>query len=113
MQRETTTFTTPYSKQVVVVKTYLTGREKRQLQNALLNTGELQFNIDTKKIEGISGALADKEQDTLWALIVDSIDGKADDIVNTILDMRSEDYEFVVKKINDINAGISEEKKTI
>ena len=112
MQRETTTFTTPYGKHTVVVKTYLTGREKRELQNALLNTGGLQFNIETKKIEGISGALADKEQDTLFGLIIESIDGKTEGIVDMVLDMRGEDYNFVVSKVNEINTGLTEEKKT-
>lgn len=115
MNRETQTIITPQGNHTVVLKTYLTGREKRALQNALLNTGTLQFNTVTKKIEGITGEIADKEQDTLIAMLIESVDGKTEGILDMVLDMRGIDYEFIVAKINEVKGGPvdTEEKKTV
>lgn len=113
MNRETLTVTTPISKQVVVLNTYLTGREKRQLTNIFLQ-GNLQFNTESKNVSGIDYALIDKEQDTVWGLVVVSVDGSSEDVVNKILDMRAEDYDFVVKEVNKVrNDTKFEEKKTV
>lgn len=112
MNRETTTITTPVSKQVVVINTYLTGREKRQLTNVFLQ-GDLKFNADSKNVTGINYALIDKEQDLAWSLVVVSIDGVTEGIVEKILDMRSQDYDFIVAEVNKVTKDTSfEEKKT-
>lgn len=112
MNRETKTIVTPQGNHQVVVKSYITGREKRALQNALLSGGTLQFNVETKKIEGITGEIADKEKDTLMAMLIESIDGKTEGILDMVLDMRGADYEFIVNEINKINnGGVSDEEK--
>lgn len=113
MNRETQTITTPVSKQEVVINTYLTGREKRQLQNVFLQ-GDLAFNPDSKNVTGINFSLIDKEQDLAWSLVVVSIDGSKEDVVTKILDMRAEDYDFIVANVNAIRKDKNfEEKKTI
>lgn len=113
MNRETTTITTPHSNQQVVLNTYLTGREKRQLQNIFLQ-GNLQFNAESNNVTGINYALVDKEQDLAWQLVIVSIDGSNEDIVNKVLDMRAGDYDFIVTHVNKVKADTSfEEKKTI
>lgn len=122
MERETKTFTTPISKQSVVVKTYLTGREKRALTNVFLQGG-LSFNADTKNVSGIDFKLVDQEQDLTLRTVIVSIDGKKDgeavegsapfSVVDAVLDMRAEDMEAVVKEINAVKGDASfEEKKT-
>lgn len=112
-ERETTSFETPIGKQSIVIKTYLTGREKRELTNVYL-TGGIDFNAETNNVKGIDYKIVDKAQDLAWRTVIVSIDGKKDgeiDIVNTILDMRSEDYDFVVSKVNELTTT-SKEKKT-
>lgn len=113
-ERETISFETPISKQIVVVKTYLTGREKRDLTNVYL-TGGIDFNAETNNVKGIDYKIVDKAQDLAWRTVIVSIDGKKDgeiDIVNTILDMRSEDSDFIIAKVNEL-ITTKTEKKTI
>lgn len=112
MQRETITLETPRSKTKVEVKTYLTGREKRAITTAYFND-KLEVNSETRVVKGIDFNIINKAEEIAWNSIVVSIDGKTENIVNTILDMHSEDYEFIVKEVNKIaNPSNSEEKKT-
>jgi hypothetical protein len=113
MNRETITIITPVSKHTVVLNTYLTGREKRQLTNIFLQ-GNLQFNTESKNVTGLNYELIDREQDTVWGLVVVSINGNTQGIVDAILDMRAEDYDFVVAEVNKVrNDTKFEEKKTV
>ena len=112
MERETKTFITPISKQTVVIKTYLTGREKRALTNIFLQ-GDLNFNAETKNVSGLDFTLVDTQQDLAFNTVIVSIDGVTTDIANKVLDMRSEDFDAVVAEVNGIKADTSfEEKKT-
>ena len=116
MERETTSFQTPISNQTIVIKTYLTGREKRALTNVFISGG-IDFNAETQDVKNLDVSKVDKHEDLAWKTIIVSIDGKKDgeiDIVNTILDMRSEDFDCVVAKVNDlISVKKFAEKKTI
>ncbi len=109
MNRETKKITTPIGNQVIEIKTYITGREKRDITNIYLS-GNLDFNADTQSIKGINAGLADKAQDLALQTIVVSIDGNAEGIVEQILNMRSEDTDFIFKAIDEVQRG---EKKTI
>lgn len=113
--RETTSFQTPFSNQTIVIKTYLTGREKRDLTNIYL-TGDINFDTEKNNLKNIDYKLVDKAQELGWRTVIVSIDGKKDgdiDLINTILDMRAEDYDFVVEKVNEITSTKSfAEKKT-
>lgn len=115
MNRETKTIQTPIGKQNVEIKTYITGKEKRDLTNVFLS-GNLDFNAESQNIKGINANLVDKAQDLAFQLIVVSIDGKKDgeiDIVKTILDMQAEDTDFIIKNTSQIQNASSAEKKTI
>ncbi len=115
--RETIKFTTPLGKREIEIKSWLNGYEKRALTNVYLSD-KIEINPDTKQVKGIDAQLLDKGEELAWKLIVVSIDGiklSESEIVSAILNMRSEDYEFIKAKVNEISAdkGISEEKKTI
>ncbi len=112
MERETKIIETPIGKDKVEVKTYLNGREKRQLTNIYLS-GDIQVSLENHDVKGIKPEFMDKAQDLAWSLVVVSINGSKENIVDTILDMRSEDYDFVVAAVNDITSNKSfEQKKT-
>lgn len=112
MQRETRKITTPAGHEIEVVA-YLTGRDKRAITNVYI--GE-NISVDpvTQAVKGINSAMIDKGQEVAWKTIIISIDGKKEpeiSIVDTILDMRSEEYDFIVKNVNEI-VGSNSEKKT-
>jgi hypothetical protein len=101
MPRETTNITTPFGKATIELKAYLTGREKRAIRDIFLN----DKLADSEKFN--------KAQDLSFTTVINSIDGKPEDIVSRVLDMRSEDYNFVVDAINDVTKDKAfEEKKT-
>jgi len=113
MDRTTKTFTTPFSNQKIEIKTYLTGREKRQITGVYLNNN-LEVNKDTQNIKGISGDMIDKAQDLALEIIVVSIDDSKEDIINKILDMREVDFNAVVEEVDliTLNKDFTEKKTT-
>ena len=111
MDREIKTIKTPIDGHEVAIKTYLTGREKRALTSVFLKGG-LSFDI-SGEIKGLQGSIYEEAENLLFQTIVVSIDGKAEDIVNTILNMRAEDYQFIVNEVNKVSKDATfEEKKT-
>jgi hypothetical protein len=116
--RETKEVITPVEKHTLVLNTYITGREKRQLQNVYLEGKGIDFNADQKTVTGLRADLVDKATDLAWRIIVVSFDGKKDgvdgfNVVDAILDLRAEDYNFVVATVNDtVTDKDFQEKKT-
>jgi len=106
MQRDTITITTPLSKQVVVLLSYITGREKRTIDNSIV-TADLQFSVDSqdkKDVKGLKGSMVEYMEDKAISTIVVSIDGQTDDIVNKILNMKAKDYSAVIEVVNNVQA---------
>ena len=101
MDRETKVVITPLGNNNVVIKTYLTGREKRALTNIYLK-GDMSFNLEGKDIKGFKGEIIEEAENLAWKTVIVSIDGKSENIVEIILDMRVEDYQFVINEVNNI-----------
>jgi len=78
MNRETKTIKTPVGQKEVVINSYMTGREKREL---FKQDGDK--NYDTKSIK----------------MCVMSIDGNKENILDNVLDMHGKDYDFVLDEI--------------
>lgn len=106
--RDTKEIVTPIGKQKVVIKEWLTGGEKRIVTNSLLK----DVKLNSKENAGfeISGEAISKAQDIAFETIVVSIDGKEGDIAKRLLDMRSEDFDFVVTEVNLITNPEKDEK---
>ncbi|KKM78980.1 hypothetical protein LCGC14_1354470 [marine sediment metagenome] len=103
---ENTTLKTTNGREIVL-KAYITARELRELKALYLavakfdpKSGEV-FDIDPKKAEEI-------ENKTI-AMVVVSIDGKEDRILETILDMPIVDYNEIMEKMNDAT-GLDKKK---
>jgi len=111
MERETKTITTPIGKQEVVIKTYLTGGEKRALTDVYLNSG-MKFDVETSNVKDLDLSIVNKAQDVAWETVIVSIAGSSENIIKNILDMRSDDTDFITKSVNEITADPSTEKKT-
>lgn len=107
MERETIKFKTPLSNQEIEIKTYITGRELREITNSFLK-GNVSFDVKEQNLKGLSPTMMDEKQNLVIANIVVSIDGKKEgeiNVIDTILDMRLEDYNAVVKEITDVETG--------
>lgn len=118
MERETVELTTPSGHKVTVLS-YITGREKRELTNAYLGSN-LNFSLDTQEVKGIDANALNRAQEAAWRTLIQSIDGhkegedlgegKRFSIVDSILDMREQDYDFIVEQVNAITSD--SKKKT-
>lgn len=107
-KRPVKTIKTPLSKQSVVMNSYMKGREFEELQKVYLEpmeiTGEQEFKV--------SGSVATEATHKTIELMVVSIDGDKENILDKILDMRREDYEAVINAINETTGSESTVKKT-
>ena len=111
-QRETVTISTPVDAHTVVLKSYLTGREKREIKNA-----ELPRSFNYSMEDGVQGidpvAFTNNSEDMTLKTVIVSIDGNATgDFVDLVLSMKSKDSDFIIAEINKIVSGLTEEKKT-
>lgn len=112
--RETKTIITPIEKHTVVIKSYLIGRELRDIANASIPK-KVNYNGNSGGIDDID--LVDFSNQGENAGInntVVSVDGKSDiDFVSALLDMHGFDTKFVLDEIKKVIDGLPEEKKTI
>jgi hypothetical protein len=113
MERETKTITTPIEKHTVVIKTYLTGGEKRAINNAAIPQ-RVNYEGSKESINDINLVdVMNAGEDAVLKNIIVSINGNSNiDFVKTVLDMRSEDSDFVLSQVKEVADGLTEEKKT-
>lgn len=105
MNRETKIIETPVSKLQVVLYMYLTGREVEFVQEPLMQSMSIrpsavgadpQFGaLDITKVQESTHRLLQK--------LVASIDGKTENLLDVILDMHQEDYEFIIAAVNELS----------
>jgi len=110
-QRETKKYTTPGGKEFIL-KTYITGREARQLQAVFLDKVSLkQTQKDGQSIEGLKGSAAAEAEDLAVTLMVVSFDNSSADLINRILDLPSTETDFIKKAINEVTNPKSDDEK--
>lgn len=98
MEREYITIETPKEKKKIKLKKWLTGGEKRSISNALLDNTE--FKQDQLADVTIKGDSISKMQDARIEAIVEDIDGNKEKTLQGILNLHSDDFDFVIKEID-------------
>lgn len=99
--RETQKINTPSGVEVVMY-TYATGREARQIEQKYLSAIKVDIqsgNPTFKDFDTSSPYEAEKEA---IKLLVISVNNKTENMLDTLLDLPQSDYEFVVSHINEI-----------
>ena len=104
MERETKEIITPIGKNKVILKAWLTGREKRHLRSTLLQDVKFSVESGKAKTEGVNTAesIQRAEDEALKAIVI-SVDGKTEKILDILLDMRDKDFEFVLEAVNKVS----------
>lgn len=121
-ERETSSFTTSKGN-ILVVKTYLTGRELREIQHPYFRQAE-NFTAQEVNEKGLSGSRYEASQNTGFKIVVVSINGNKDgdmvdgvkfSVVDFILDLPSTEFNEIVKGTDAIikDGKNTEEKKTL
>jgi hypothetical protein len=94
MERETRNLVTPNGKELVL-KTYLTARERNQLRDVFLKNAKVPINSD---------GLATNEGMTVDASII------TDAILNTLLDNDPIEYDYVAEEAGKVNGNFTQAK---
>lgn len=86
----------------VVIASYATGREVRAIEGKYYAKAKLDLVAGQPKISDMDlSAQFDVEQEMV-RLLVKSVDGKVENTLDTVLDLRSEDYEAVISALNEV-----------
>jgi len=104
--RPTQIIETPVDKHKVEIKTYVSGGEMEQIQGVWLGSMEMEIKPgeQTPKMPKIKGSLISQANHKTIEVLVVSIDGKKEDILQGILDMQHKDYQFVIDELNKMTA---------
>lgn len=108
--RETFEIVTPVKRHVVVLRSWITGRESQKIDGAMfkgVGTTQDGKRLTPKLSESM---LSDQENASIEVVVV-SVDGKENDVVNSVLNMRAKDYSFVVAEVQKVVDGDIDEKK--
>lgn len=108
--RETFEIVTPIKGHVVVLRSWITGRESQKIDGAMFKgVGTTQ---DGKKLTPkLSESMLSDQENASIEVVVVSVDGKENDVVNAVLNMRAKDYSFVTAEVQKVVDGDVPEKK--
>jgi hypothetical protein len=95
----------------VTLKEYLTGREKRAVKNALWTGKSMKIKDGKGESDPVPMEDIDASTNRTIELMVVAIDGKTDNILDRVLDMRDRDYDDVLEKIEELTGPIDDSKK--
>lgn len=120
-ERETKEITTPGG-HVIVLNSYITGREKRALQFPYFKEAA-DFKPEILAEKGKAGAIFEETQNLALKTVIVSVDGQKDgdaieggtfSVVEFVLNLPSRESSFIVKAINDVTSDkeFEAEKKT-
>lgn len=108
--RETHEIVTPKKKHIVVLKSWINGREKQRIEGAMFSNISTEGEGSEMKPVMSESMISNRENASIGCVVV-SVDGNEIDVVNQVLEMRAKDYEFVLKAVEEVTAGDFDEKK--
>ena len=100
--RPTIQFQTPITQKIVVIKEYVTAREKKSFVSIFLNGG-ISMNAETKDVKGINQDMIAQWETLKLQTVIVSIDGDTN-ILPLMEELPSKDYEFINQKVEEIVA---------
>lgn len=103
--------TTPVGKEKVTLKAFITGGDKRAIQAPFLRAAKMRIGAESTAGE-VSGDVVTESEDAAINAIVLEIDGSSENILQRVLAMRAEDYQFVIDEVNKITNPLTDEKKS-
>jgi len=110
--RETFEIVTPVKEIPVVLRSWITGREKQKIDGAMFRG--VSTTGDGKRLTPklSDSMIADQENASIEAVVV-SVNGSEQDVVKAVLAMRVKDYEFVLAEVTRVVEGDIPEKKEV
>lgn len=100
MSRETKVLETPTDKHKIEVKSWVSGGEMEQIQGVWLEGMEMQVGEESQP--KLKGSQLTQANHKLIELLVVKFDDSADGILEKVLEMKNDDYQFLVSELNEI-----------
>lgn len=86
----------------VVVKSYATGREVRGIEQKYYGKAKVDMVAGQPKITDMDLTATFEVEQEMIRVLVESINGSTEDVLNKVLDLKSEEYEAVIAELNEI-----------
>lgn len=91
----------------LTVNTFVTGRELRDIESAMMDKLEMKQKGGEQEISGFRGSMLKEREDAQIKAVVVAFDGATDDVVNKVLNLPAPEYREVMDYVN----GVTEPKK--
>lgn len=104
--QETIELTTSLTGAKVVLRGYITGRIKQEIQGVLLSSTQVTDEGKTT----FDGAVALAATNKALELIVLSVNGKSEGVLDMILDLPEQDFDFVKGEVDKVQDPLVENK---
>ena len=109
-ERPTATIKTPCEK-ILIIKTYLTGREQRQIRDLYFSKSKMSITAEGQGETKVTDpTLLEEYENKIIDLAVISYDESAEAIMERLLDMPQAELAFVLKQASALNDVPKEEK---
>lgn len=109
--RKTIQYKLKSGRHTLELREYLTGREKRAIKNALWQGKTMKIKDGKGESDEIQMDQMDASTDRTIELMVVAIDGNKEKILDQVLDFRSDDYDDLLEKIEELTGPVADEKK--
>lgn len=107
--RESIELTLPDSGKKVVLRGYTTGRISQELEAIFLDQSEV-INDNGKVKRVMNGAAFTRAHNRSIELLVLSVDGSSENVLDAVLDLSTEDHDYVYSELNKIEGHGSPKK---
>jgi hypothetical protein len=98
-ERPTKTIVTPITQAQIVVKEWITGREYEMSQKPVLEG----YKMGKDGHSEIAGTVIQELNHKALEAYVVSVNGSTDKVVDAILDLPNDDYQFVIDSVNAVS----------
>ena len=103
---ETKEIITPIGEIKIVLKSFITGRESREIKGVYFKGVKFKMEGQTSKSEDIDmSKITEDSENKAIEVVVISVNGSEENKLDTILDMNVKDYDFVKNEVNKIING--------
>lgn len=107
---DTKEITTPKGKHKVVLKTFITGRDDQAIQAEYFKESSVEYSGGEGKA-GFGGSVIQNAQNKALEVVVVSVDGKENGVLDAVLDMHRDDTAFVFAEVDKVTGDQVDAKK--
>jgi hypothetical protein len=107
--KETIELILPDSGKKVVLRGFTTGRISQELESIFLDQSEVIREGDQVKTV-MNGSAIKRAHNRTIELLVLSVEGSSDNVLDAVLDLSTEDHDYVYKQLNQVEGHGSPKK---